>query len=119
MSMLGGAWIIEEMAANAPDRGAVLDDIRVLTAAPAPLLAQVERTLADGYACALQIEAERRRLRQRLEERAASLDESPGSERVVEVAGLAQGIERSNDELTELRGALLELRETARRLRAA
>jgi hypothetical protein len=119
MSMPGDAWIIVEMAANAPDRGALLDDIRVLTAAPAPLLDQVERTLADGYACALQIEAERRRLRQRLEERAASLGESPGSERVVEVAGLAQGIVRSNDELAELRDALLELRETARRIRAA
>ena len=107
------------MAANAHDRGAVLDDIRVLTAAPAPLLDQVERTLADGYACALQIEAERGRLRQRLEERAASLAESPGSEHVVEVAGLAQGIARTDGELAELRTALLELRETARRIRAA
>jgi hypothetical protein len=119
MIMPGSTLIIVEMAANAPDRGAVLDDIRVLTAAPTPLLAQVERTLADGYACALQIEAESRRLRQRLEERAASLAESPASEHVVEVAGLAKGIARSDGELAELRTALLELRETARRLRAA
>ena len=67
MSTRVAGLIIVEMAGNAPDRGAVLDDIRVLTAAHAPLLAQVERTLADGYACALQIEAEGRRLRQRLE----------------------------------------------------
>ena len=119
MSTPGAAWIIVEMAANAPDRGAVLDDIRMLTAAPAPLLHQVERTLADGYACTLQIEAERRRLRERLEERAASLGESPGSEHVVEVAGLAQGIARTDGELVELRAALLKLRETARRIRAA
>jgi hypothetical protein len=119
MIMPGTTLIIVEMATNAPDRGAVLDDIRVLTTAPTPLLAQVERTLADGYACALQIEAESRRLRHRLEERAASLAESPASEHVVEVAGLAKGIARTDGELAELRAALLELRETARRLRAA
>jgi hypothetical protein len=119
MSTPAAGWIIIEMAANAPDRGAVLDDIRILTAAPSPLLTQVERTLADGYACALQIEAEGRRLRRRLEERAASLDESPGSDHVVEVAGLAQGIVRTDGELVELRAALLDLRETARRIRAA
>ena len=119
MITLGAAWIIVEMAANAPDRGAVLDDIRALTAAPAPLLDQVERTLADGYACALQIEAERWRLRQLLEERAASLGESPGSEDVVEVTDLGQGIARTDCELAELRAALLKLRETARRIRAA
>lgn len=118
MSAPGATLIIVEMAAN-PDRGAVLEDIRVLTAAPTPLLAQVERTLADGYACALQIEAESRRLRQRLEERAASLAESPGSENVVEVAGLAKGIARTDGELAELRTALLELRDVARRLKAA
>jgi hypothetical protein len=119
MSTRRAGRIIVEMAANPPDRAAVLDDIRVLTAAPAPLLAQIERTLADGYTCALQIEAERRRLRQRLEERAATLDESPGLENVVEVAGLAQGIARTDAELAELRAALLELRDIARRIRAA
>jgi hypothetical protein len=119
MSTPGAHLIIVGMARSAPQSGAVLDDIRILTAAPAPLLAQVERTLADGYACALQIEAERLRLRRRLEERAASLDDSPGSEHVVEVAGLARGIARTDGELAELRAALLDLRETARRIRAA
>ncbi len=107
------------MAPNTPNRGAVLDDIRVLTDAPDPLLDHVERTLADGYACALQIEAERLRLRRRLEERAASLGETPSPERAGEVAVLAQGIARTDAELAELREALLNLRETARRLRAA
>ncbi len=119
MSTPGAGWIIVEMVANAPDRGTVLDDIRILTAAPAPLLAQVERTLADGYACALQIEAERRRLRQRLAERAAALDESPHSGHVGEVAGLAKGIARTDGELLELRAALHELRDVARRIKAA
>jgi hypothetical protein len=104
------------MVETALDRGAVLEDIRTLTASPAPVLEQVERTLADGYACALGIEATRLRLQRELEGRAAGL--SAGSERRVdEVAGLAQGIARADEELAELRSALVELAKTARRLR--
>ena len=54
------------MAENVLDRDAVLQDIRVLTTAPSPQLDRVERTLADGYACALGIEAERLRLQREL-----------------------------------------------------
>lgn len=115
----GSPRIIVVMVAKAPDRAAVLEDIRTLTAAPAPLLEQVERTLADGYACALGVEAERLRLRVRLEERAAALGENPGSERVVEVAGLGEGLARTESELAELRAALVGLADMARRLRAA
>ena len=111
--------IIEPMRTNAPDRAGVLDDIRRLTLASTPLLEQVERTLADGYACALAIEAERLRLQEKLEERAVTLAESPGSRRVAEVAGLAQGVRRAADELAELRAALAGLSEKARRLRVA
>jgi hypothetical protein len=107
------------MAANAPDRATVLDDIRTVTETPTPLLEQVERTLADGYACALAIEAERLRLRVRLEERAAALGRNPGSERVVEIAGLGEGLARTESELAELRAALVGLAAKARRMRAA
>jgi hypothetical protein len=111
--------IIIEMAAHAPDHAAVLEDIRTLTATPAPLIGQVERTLADGYACAMGLEAERLRLRLRLEERAAALGDNPGSERIGEIAGLGQRLARTESELVELRAALLELAAKARRLRAA
>jgi hypothetical protein len=103
------------MAANA-DRAAVLEDIRTLTATSAPLLGQVERTLADGYACALEIEAKRLRLRRRLEEQALALGRRAGPE-VEEVAGLARGVARADEELTELRAALAGLTALARRLR--
>lgn len=119
MSTPGPTRIIVEMPANAPDRVAVLEDIQALTVAPAPLLEQVERTLADGYACALAIEAERSRLRRQLQDRAALLSDSRSSERVIEVTGLAQGVARADGELAELRAALGELAATARRLRAA
>jgi hypothetical protein len=119
MSAPGWKQIILGMAAKAPDRVAVLQDVRMMMETPAPLLAQVERTLADGYACALAIESERLTLRVRLEERAAALGDNPGSERILEVADLGQGLARTETELTELRAALVELADTARRLRAA
>jgi hypothetical protein len=100
------------------DRVALLADIRVLTVAPAPPLEQVERTLADGYACALGIEAQRIRLQRALEGQAAGLSARAGP-KVTEVAGLAQGIARADEELTELRAALVELAKTARRLRTS
>src|SRR6266545_2653811 len=107
MSMPAPIQIIIGMAANAPDRTAVLEDIRMLTATPAPLLEQVERTLADGYALA--IESERIRLRRQLEETAVTLGEGSGSHQVSQVAGLAQGVARTDSELTELRAALAGL----------
>src|SRR5690242_21932025 len=106
------------MAENALDRVAVLEDIRTLTTSAAPQLEHVERTLADGYACALGIEATRLRMQRELEGSAASLAQA-ASGRVEEVAGLAQGIARADEELAELRGALVELAKTARRLRKA
>jgi hypothetical protein len=104
------------MAEDTLDRVALLEDIRLLTAAPAPQLEKVERTLADGYACALGIEAQRIRAQRELEGRAAGLSARTRSG-VDEVAGLAQGIARADEELTELRAALVELAKTARRLR--
>jgi hypothetical protein len=104
------------MADSALDRDAVLEDIKSLTAAPSPQLEHVERTLADGYACALGIEATRLRMQRQLEGSAAGLAGAP-SGRVEEVAGLAQGIARADEELAELRGALVDLAKAARRLR--
>jgi hypothetical protein len=103
--------------AAGPDRSAVLEDIRVLIDAEAPLLEQVERTLADGYTCALGIEAQRLRLERRLQQRAAAL---AGDRRGVdEVAAIAQGVAQADAELAELRGALAGLAAVAQRLRAA
>src|SRR4051812_18775559 len=87
------------MAENALDRDAVLQDIRVLTTAPSPPLDRVERTLADGYACALGIEAQRLRLQRELEGRAVGLSGGKAAQ-VDEVVGLAQGIAQADEELT-------------------
>jgi len=106
------------MAENALDRDAVLQDIRVLTTVPSPQLDRVERTLADGYACALGIEAQRLRLQRELEDRAAELNGGKATQ-VNEVAGLAQGIAQADVELAELRAELVELAKMAHRLRTS
>ncbi len=104
------------MAETALDRVAVLEDIRALTSTSAPRLDQVERTLADGYACALGLEATRIRMQRELEGRAAGLADR-GRQRLEEVAGLARGIARADEELAELRTALGDLAKVARELR--
>jgi len=119
MSIPTRSRIIEEMAASPPDRAAVLEDIRTLTVTQAPLLESVERTLADGYACALAIEAQRLRLQRQLEEAAGALGETSGTQVISVVAGLAQGVAQADVELAELRAALAGLADRARAMRAA
>jgi hypothetical protein len=104
------------MADVAVDHVAVLGDIRALTTTAAPRREQVERTLADGYACALGLEATRIRMQRELEGRAADLSNG-ARHRVEEVAGLARGIARADEELAELRAALVDLAKVARELR--
>jgi hypothetical protein len=118
MSPAGRARIISSMPGGESDRAAVLEDIRSLSATSAPRLDQVERMLTDGYACVLEIEAERLRFQRRLEQRAVVLSEQFGPP-VEEVAGLAQGVARASEELAELRAALKTLSAVAQRLRAA
>jgi hypothetical protein len=107
------------MPTDALDRTAVLDDIAALTTAHTPELDDVERTLANGYALALAIEAERLGLQRRLEHSARLLGAQPVAGRIAEVSGLANGVARADDELTELRSALAALAGVARRLRSA
>ena len=111
--------IIVGMPVETPNRAAVLVDIAALTAAQSPALDEVERTLADGYACALAIEAERLGLQRRLEDTARQLGTRPPAARIAEVSGLANGVARADGELTELRTALARLAGVARRLRHA
>jgi non-ribosomal peptide synthetase component F len=110
--------IMDRMAVN-PDRETLLEGIRALTAAPQPRLEEVERTLTDGYAHALQLEAEHLRLQRQLGQRAAELPDAPAADRVAEITGLARGVAEADGELNELRAALALLKETAQRIRTA
>jgi predicted RNase H-like nuclease (RuvC/YqgF family) len=70
----------------------------------------LERTLTDGYARALAIEAERARLRRRIGEMTASIDRN-GSAAVGELSTLARRLEAEDFTLEQLRDELRRLRE--------
>lgn len=94
--------------------GALLERIEELSTGEAEP-EEVERTLTEGYAEALALEAERWRLRRRIGEAAAELDGNP--ERVRELSDLAKRLETTDGELTRLRDLLAALRRHARSLR--
>jgi hypothetical protein len=103
----------------------VLDDIRMLLAAPdtgakAPTLAELDETLTTGYATALQLEAERWRLERRAQEVTAQIASGDGGGGgVVELASLTDRIATADEDLLALRRALGDLRARASALRAA
>ena len=99
------------------DSGAVLGDVKRLCDAPIASLVDVERVLTDGYACVLQSEDERRRLRGRLQERAATAVGAGSGGEVVEIRAIARGIARADSEIEELRTALQALAAKASSLR--
>jgi hypothetical protein len=95
------------------DLPALLERIRrqlhVRGADPAkPLLTEMEHTLTDGYARALELEAERLRLERRIGELAHSLD---GPNEAEELRGLALRLRQIDNELESLRGVLADLQQ--------
>jgi ABC-type phosphate transport system auxiliary subunit len=70
----------------------------------------VERTLTDGYAGALALEAERVRLERRFAELTTALANDQDSERLDELAVLQHRISRTDEELSELRAVLARVR---------
>jgi hypothetical protein len=96
-----------------------MTDLDVLFAEIARLLARseadddpasMERTLTDGYASALAIEAERTRLRRRIGQMTATIDRQ-GSDAVGELSSLARRLEAQDGTLEQLRDELRRLRE--------
>ena len=108
----------------APDAiPALLEQIDELLAEPSPreepaTLARLERTLTDGYAYALGLEAERFRLERRMSELAGELDEGNQELKAKELAQLSQRLSSNSSTLTGLRGTLLRLRAHATAVRS-
>jgi hypothetical protein len=102
----------------------VIDDIRSLLATPnsgepASFLELVDATLTEGYAHALQLEAERRRIERRIAELIAALP-SEGSElEAFELADLSDLLTAANESIAALRALLDSLRERRSELRNA
>ena len=102
---------------------ALLESIEELLFAPAPdedevgeAVARIERTLTEGYAYALALEARRWRLHRDMNQAAVGLVPSD-SERVQEVSALADEVASTDADLTRLRDLLDALRGRARDLR--
>jgi len=81
-----------------------------------PLLTEMEHTLTDGYARALEFEGERLRLERRIGELAHRLD---GPEQAGELRDLAERLRSADDDLASLRDALEPLQRRVDAARAA
>jgi hypothetical protein len=105
-------------------RSALLKDIRSLIDAPvdgqdAPFLADLERTLTDGYAHALALEAECLRLERQMSEAAVRIADGAPDETAADLSAIALRLRDAGSDLGELRSALNSLRARASELRAA
>jgi hypothetical protein len=105
-------------------RSALLADIRSLIDAPVdgqdgPFLADLERTLTDGYAHALALEAECLRLERQMSEAAVRIADGVPDENAAELSAMALRLRNADTDLGELRVALNSLRARASQLRAA
>ena len=76
-------------------------------------LDEIERTLTDGYASALSLEAERWRLERRVTGLSRGIDSGDLAGKTRELADIARRLEDNSGELAELRGRLSELRRYA------
>jgi predicted nucleic acid-binding Zn-ribbon protein len=95
----------------------LLEQINALIDAPARDLDTIERTLTDGYAYALSLEAEKWRLEKRINEVAQSLQRGDTATKARELAALAKRVEGSVDDLATLRSLLRDLRRHADEVR--
>ncbi len=90
---------------------AILDEIGALIDAPNVDRAHVERALTDGYAHALNLEAEQWRLKKRVEEITHALQRPDNAAtRTKELRALSRRLDGTAGELSRLRGRLAELR---------
>ncbi len=97
----------------------VVDTIRALLDAGEDVdLVALERTLTDGYAHALSLEAERWRIEKRIGEVAAMLNGTDEEPKTKELASLAKRLEASHLDLVALRSLLASLRARAEAVRA-
>jgi DNA repair exonuclease SbcCD ATPase subunit len=88
------------------DTGLVIERVNALEASSP----DAERTLMDGYARALDLEAERTRLERRFAELAQALAQDHDTSRLSELRSLKQRLSSTEAELTHLREVLQAVR---------
>ena len=96
-----------------------LDDLLTSMSSDEPVtLALLERTLTDGYAHALSLEAERLRLERRMSELAGELHDGNREQKAKELVQVSRRISRAGAEIERLRETLSVLRARATAVRA-
>jgi predicted nucleic acid-binding Zn-ribbon protein len=88
----------------------LFDEIDTLMRSPEPDLNALERTLTDGYAHALSLEAEKWRIEKRISEVAQSLHRGDTAKKARELSALAKRLDGNADDLARLRSLLAQLR---------
>lgn len=88
----------------------ILEQINALIDAPAQDRETIERTLTDGYAHALSLEAEKWRLEKRINEVAQGLQRGDTAKKARELVELAKRVDGNHGDLTQLRSVLADLR---------
>lgn len=96
-----------------PGMTELTEQIRAMIASSNSDLDQVERTLTDGYARALSLEAEKWRLERRIAEVAQGIERGDTVEKAAELAVLSKRLDGSVGDLSALRNLLLALRRHA------
>jgi len=97
----------------------VLQKIQAMLTAKSGDLDSIERTLTDGYAHALSLEAEKWRLERRLTQVAQGIEGGDTQSKARELSSLAERLDGNQGELETLRGVLADLRRHADGLRIA
>jgi hypothetical protein len=92
------------------DHETLLGEINVLLSTKPRDRERIERTLTDGYAHALTLEAERHRVEKQLRALAETIDRGDVAEKTKEMSELVRRIDHQAVELTELRELLAKLR---------
>ena len=95
----------------------LLDRISALLGASTRDLDQIERTLTDGYAVALSLEAERWRLEKRVTGLSQEIERGDTARKTHELADVARRLKANGGDLAKLRDALSELRRHADNVR--
>ena len=95
----------------------LLNTIQTMISSETSDLQQIERTLTDGYAHALALEAERSRLERQIAQVAQGIEEGDTAENARELASLTRRLDGNAGALAKLRAVLAELRRHASGLR--
>ena len=92
---------------------ALLERIHTMMSEDASDLDEIERTLTDGYAEALALEAEQLRIERRMATVAQHIDDGDATANAQELVSLARQLDGSRGSSTALRSVLADLRSHA------